>query len=338
MVRPASGSLQSRTEIIVTGQLRGIRYKMGIAPLAAAAGSVLAGVGIYKAGHGASKASQRFGNLADRTGDILEGIRDDVRDIKVFFKERVEKVWPDIEHILNQTQIVLDRAENFLVMGTFMVKVLTLVFALCAVFITMNLLSKSALNSNRRRKNTPSIFYVLEHVVLQTIHSLGLVLALMLAILIIGDIFDFTWPNTIPFIIVIPSLATVCAVLQSIREIVYTIGMLIRYVLYLIIELPINLIYNPVSRGSNYTKSSYLLTTIFFIFYALLYFVVTFFPLQLFLRKVNESNITSILTIALLGYIIFYLTSVVTYILGCLILSYCIRPMWGFYARRNLRR
>lgn len=311
---------------------------MGIAPLAAAAGSVLAGVGIYKAGHGASKASQRFGNLADRTGDILEGIRDDVRDIKVFFKEKVEKAWPDIEHILNQTKIVLNRAENFLVMGTFMVKVLTLVFALCAVLITMKLLSKNSLNNNRRRNSAPSIFYVLERVVLQTIHSLGLLLALMLAILIIGDIFEFTWPNSIPFIIVIPSLATVCAVLQSIREIVNTIGMLIRYVLYLIIELPINLIYNPVSRGSNYTKSSYLLTAILLIFYAVLYFVVTFFPVQLFLREVNKSNITSIFTIALLGYVIFYLTSVVTYILGCLILEYCIRPIWGFYARHNLRK
>lgn len=311
---------------------------MGIAPLAAAAGSVLAGVGIYKAGHGASKASARFGNLADRTGDILEGIRNDVSDIKVFFKEKVEKAWPDIERILNQTQIVLDRAESFLVMGTFMVKVLSLVFALCAVFITMHLLSKNALNNNRRRNKTPSIFYVLENVVLQTIHSLGLILALMLAILIIGDIFEIAWPNTIPFIIVIPSLATVYAVLQSIREIVFTIGMLIRNILYLIIELPINLIWNPVSRGSNYTKSSYFLTTIFFIFYAVLYFVVTFFPVQLFLRMVNESNITSILIIGLLGYAIFYLTSVVTYMLGCLILNYCIRPVWGLYARHNLRQ
>ena len=285
---------------------------------------------------GLRRASRRIGNLADRAGDVLEGIKDDVRDIKDFFKEKVERAWPDIEHIFNQTQIVLDRVENFLVMGTFMEKVLTLVFALFAVLITMKLLSMNSLNNNRRRNNALSIFYVLGHVILQTIHFLSLILALMLAILIIGDIFEFTWPNSIPFIIIIPSLATVCAVLRSIREIVNTIGMLIRYVLYLIIELPINLFCNPVSRGLNYTKSSYLLTTILLIFYAVLYFVVSFFPVQLFLREVNESKITSILTIALLGYVIFYLTSVVTYILGCLILRYCIRPIWGFYARHNL--
>ena len=312
--------------------LKVLRYSyspvMGAVAMAgAAAGTLLAGVGIYKGGQGAERAGRKVGNLADRTGEILNEIRGDVRDIKVFLKDKVEKVWPDIEHILNQTQSVLHRAEDFLVMGTLMVKVLTLVFALCAFYLTSQLLSK-----NRRRRNM-----FLEEFLLQIIHSLSLVSALILALLIVSDIFNVALPDNIPFIVIIPSLATVFAMLQSVKVIICTILAMLHYLIYVTILLPLNMIIHPASQGSKYVSQSYtLLSASVFVFNAVLYCFITYVPVQIFVHEIIKRD-TSILIKILFGYVTFYVTSVVTYILGQIILSYGIKPLWGWFARRRFR-
>ncbi len=296
--------------------------------LVAALGVGLAGYGIYKGSRDAGKAARGVGQGAE---DTLRTISKEVTQMRVFF---TETAWPEVNKTLIHVQRVLNSADVFLVTSTFAVKVLALFFALCAAYMTHKLISgRTFVAWKQRRRNT--ITTVVEDTVLQIVYYLCLVLALVMVLQLVKDLFQISWPFSVPFVILIPSLTTLAILYQHLVVAVKAILALLRFIPYVTIEVPINMGLDPVTRGSNYMRGIPLqLGTC--VTYLLLYSFVPYgaYLLMVYLIRSEES----ILKCLLICYGVFYAATLVISVLGAIILSHLIRPIWAFLARRNLQK
>lgn len=297
--------------------------------LVAALGVGLAGWGIYKGSTDAGRAAKRAGQGAE---DTLRTLSKEMTQMRVFL---TQTAWPEVNKTMIHFRRVLDRADVFLVTSTFAVKVLALLFALCAAYVTHKLISGRTYTPRwQRRRN--SLTAAIENTILQTVYCLCLVLAVVLALQLVRDLFDVSWPRSIPFVILIPSLTTLAILYQHLMVTVKAILTLLRFIPYVIIEVPINMGLDPVAKGSCYMQTVPPLQFGICVIYLVLYSFVPYgaYSLMVYLTQSEES----ILKCMLIGYGVFYVATAVMYVIGVFIISQLIRPIWAFIARRNLER
>lgn len=302
-----------------------VTYKM-VLGIAAGIGAVLAGVGIYKGSSRAGKAAQ---SVADSTAETLAALRNDVKQVRTFL---IEEAWPDVNTTLVKFQGVLDRAEELILTLTFTTKVLALLIFLCAALVCKHILSKYARQKTTKRGES-GITVTLEEVFLQLMYWICLLMAGVLVFHLIGEVLHITWPNRIPFLVIIPSLTMLGVCLQYLMQIVNAILMAIMVIIYYSIGLPFNLIWNPIFKGSHYTRYSSILSTLLFILYILLYFLIPYLPM-LYLKEFLRSQ-NSVLEVVLVVFVVFYVTAIIIHIVGEALLFMCVRPMWAFFAKRS---
>lgn len=294
--------------------------------IAAGIGAVLAGVGIYKGSSRAGKAAQ---SVADSTGETLAALRNDVKQIRTFL---IEEAWPDVNATLVRFQKVLDRTEELILTATFTTKVLALLIFLCAALVCKHILSKNARQKTSLKRES-GITVTLEEVFVQLIYWICLLMAGVLVFHLIGEVLHITWPNRIPFLVIIPSLTILGTCLQYLMQIINAILMAIVVIFYYSIGLPFNMIWSPVFKGSCYTRSFSILSTLLFMLYILLYGLVLYLPL-LYLREFIKSQ-NSVLEVVLVVYVVLYVTAIAINIVGEALLFMCVRPMWAFFAKRS---
>ena len=293
--------------------------------LIAAAGVGLAGYGIFKGSTDAGRAAKRAGRGAEMT---LQAISQEVKQMRVFL---TETAWPDVNRTLIHFREVLDRANVFLDTSTFTVKVLALLLFLCAAFVTHKLASGRH-RWQLRGRNHNSVAETIENTILQLIYCLCLVSSLVLILQLLKELVNISQLNTFPIVVVIPSLTTLAILYQHLKAFL----VLLRYIPYLVVELPIAKGMDPVTKGSGYMRTILPLQLLMCIIYLTLY---SFIPLGAYwiLDYLWQSE-KSTLKCILLAYCVFYATTIVLSLAGAFIISQLIRPVWAFQARRNLRR
>jgi hypothetical protein len=297
--------------------------------LIAAAGIGLAGFGIFKGSTDAGRAAKRAGRGAEMT---LQTISQEVKQMRVFL---TETAWPEVNKTLVHFRGVLDRANVFFDTSTFAVKVLALLFFLCAAFVTHKLMSGRNPPASRwqlRRRNHNSVEKIIENTVLQLIYCLCLVSSLVLIIQLVKEVLNISKLNSFPIVILIPSLTTLAILYQHLKAFL----VLLRYIPYLVVELPIAKGMDPVTKGSGYMRTILPLQLIMCIIYLILY---SFIPYgaYLILDYLWQSE-TSIFKRILIAYGVFYAATIAINLIGAFIISQLIRPVWAFQARRNLQR
>ena len=295
--------------------------------LIAAAGVGLAGYGIFKGSRDVGKAARGVGQGAE---DTLRKISKEVTEMRVFF---TNTAWPEINKTLTHVNKVLDRVDEFLVTSTFATKVLALFLALCAAYMTHKLISGRARTGWIRHRNRATIASVFEDTVLQMVYSLCLVLALVLVLQSVKELFHISWPSSVPFVILIPSLTTLAVLYQNLVAIVKAILVFLRFVPYITIEVPINMGWDPVTKGSGYMRGV-LLQLVICVTYLLLYIIIPYGAFSLMIHLVRSEE--SVLKCMLICYGVFYATTLAINVVGGVVLAYLIRPVWAFLVRRNL--
>lgn len=293
--------------------------------LIAAAGVGLAGYGIFKGSTDAGRAAKRAGRGAEMT---LQAISQEVKQMRVFL---TETAWPDVNRTLIHFREVLDRANVFLDTSTFTVKVLALLLFLCAAFVTHKLASGRH-RWQLRGRNHSSVAETIENTILQLIYCLCLVSSLVLMLQLLKELVNISQLNTFPIVVLIPSLTTLAILYQHLKAFL----VLLRYIPYLVVELPIAKGMDPVTKGSGYMRTILPLQLLMCIIYLILY---SFIPLGAYwiLDYLWQSE-KSTLKCILLAYCVFYATTIVLSLAGAFIISQLIRPVWAFQARRNPRR
>ena len=293
--------------------------------LIAAAGVGLAGYGIFKGSTDAGRAAKRAGRGAEMT---LQAISQEVKQMRVFL---TETAWPDVNRTLIHFREVLDRANVFLDTSTFTVKVLALLLFLCAAFVTHKLASRRH-RWQLRGRNHSSVAETIENTILQLIYCLCLVSSLVLMLQLFKELVNISQLNTFPIVVLIPSLTTLAILYQHLKAFL----VLLRYIPYLVVELPIAKGMAPVTKGSGYMRTILPLQLLMCIIYLILYSLI---PLGAYwiLDYLWQSE-KSTLKCILLAYCVFYATTIVLSLAGAFIISQLIRPVWAFQARRNLRR
>ena len=171
----------------------------------------------------------------------------------------------------------------------------------------------------------------LESVFLVFIFWTSLMMAIVLVIHLVHELFHIAnvsrlWPANIPFIIIIPSVATIAVILQHMRDIILAITNAIILLVYLLFGLPLSMTIRPVSAGINYAQSSALLLLVVLITGPALYFVILFFPVC-YLTKVYQLKFT-LLEFILVAYLVYYVTSILISIMTEVLLRVLIRPLW----------
>ena len=304
--------------------------------LGAVVGAGLAGFGIYRASRRAGNAVSGVGHQAEET---LQVIRSEAVRIRKFL---IEDAWPEVNKTITHFNKVLDDVETFLVIGTFTTKIFALLLAVCVLYMC-----KSIIQKNERRKNhNPNLFLLVEEISLYFISTLCLVMAVVLVLHILVEFFDISLPNMrIPFIIIIPSVTTVLLVLHYIKQLVSAVIALCIFMLHITLWLPFHFFTDPVNRGSAYRHTFHLLIVPFFIPFAALYFASIYFSffvwLEIFEKSVkgkkenHESGFTLLETI-FISYVIFYIAAILTNIFGSILIASFIRPLWAYFAMRNL--
>ncbi len=293
----------------------------------AAAGAALAGYGIFKGSTDAGKAAKGVGRGVE---DTLHTIRGEVTQIRVFL---TQTAWPEVNKTITRFRGVLDSADVLLITSTFAVKVLTLFLALCAAYATHKLIAgRSFVPSWKKRRN--SLAAVMENTVLQVMYCLCLLVAMVWVLQLVKDLFNISWPHSVPLVVIIPSLATLVIIYQHLVTTVKAVLTLLRLIPYVIIEIPINMGLDPVTKGSGYMKTMLPLQLGMCIIYLILYSFVPYgaYLLMAYLLQSEES----ILKCMLVGYGVFCGATMVINVLGVLIISYVIRPVWACLVRRNL--
>ena len=316
--------------------------------IVAGIGAVLAGVGILKGGHDVGSAAQRAGGAADRVGVAaersaltfervgkeaevtLQKVRKEMTQIRQFL---TETAWPEVNKTVSQFHKVLGKADALLDTSNFTVRVLAVLFALCAAYVVFKLISgRQPLNLRQRRHLTATF----ENLVLQIIYYLCLVIALVLVLHLVTEVLNFQWPHSIPIIFLIPSLTTLAIVYEyfiSILKLIYT---LLRFIPYIVLEFPADMISSPVRMGSGYMNTILPLQIGMCLVYLILYSFVPYTAYYLF--EYLSASETSIIKRLLFGYMVYYGATLVICVIGTLFISRIIRPIWAFVARRNLTR
>lgn len=290
----------------------------------AAIGAGLAGFGIYRGSRDVGRAARNVGRGAE---DTLHKISREVAEMRVFL---TNTAWPEVNKTIVRFREVLDSADVLLVTSTFTVKVLALFFALCAAFVTHKLIAgRESFLWRRRRSHTMSA--AIENTVLQTVYCLCVLMAMILVVQLIKDLFQISWPHSVPFIVVIPSLATLAILYQHLAVTVKTIFSVLQFIPYVIIEFPINMGLDPVTKGSVYMRGI-LLQLGMCVIYLLLYSFVPYGAYMLFDYLAQSEK--SVLKCLLIGYGVFVAATMIINVLSAIILTHIIRPIWAFQARR----
>ena len=334
--------------------------------LVAALGVGLAGYGIFKGSTDAGRAAKEAGGAAERAGraaeriawsidefrkeaeQTLKTISSEVTEIRVFI---TKTVWPEVNKTMADVRKVLDSANVLLVSSNFTVKVLALLLAICAAYMTSKLITTRNFTLRRQRGKRNNVSSAIENLILEVLYwlciglALGLVLHLVNELLNIfwpdlkrriSELLNIWWPDSIPRIVIIfiPSLAFLYEQLIVTVQVFLTLFRLIPYVF---IKVPINKGLDPVKKGSRYMEmiNVPLLLIMCFIYLALYSFIpYGAFCLMEYLTRSEKSIIKRILIV----YGVFYGAMMALSLIGNLIISSFIRPIWAFWARRNLNR
>jgi len=285
---------------------------IGLLGFVVAAATSLAGYGVFKGSTDAGRAG-RGAEVA------LDTISKEVTQVRVFL---TNTAWPEVNKTLIRFRGVLDSADVFLVTSTFTVKVLALFLILCAAYMTHKLMSARAF-----------IRRTIENTLLQILYSLCMVVALVLVLQLVKDLFHLSWPNSVPFVFLIPSLTTLAILYQHFVVTVKAILVLLRFIPYVIIEIPINMGLDPVKKGSKYMMNIPL-QLVMCVIYFILYLIVPYGAGMLLIYLISSEQ--SILRSLLIGYGIFYVATLLIGMMGAALLSSLIRPVWAFLVRRNI--
>ncbi len=277
-------------------------------------------------------------SLAADTGQSMAAIREDVREIK---EHLLKEAWPRLNETLADVQ-------ELALTGTFTVKVAALVLFIIALFFLKKQLTSLQWYKNAAQyrsksysvsHSTTDLVTSLESVFLHFIFWICLLMALVLVIHLVQEIFHIAnishfWPANIPFIIIIPSLATGVVILQHMADIARTIANKVMLLVYFLFVLPLTLTFHPISVGMNYAQTSLLVCLVVFITGPALYYVIAVFPvcyiLQVFKLKLP------LVEFLLLAYLVFFATSIVISIMTEVLLKVLIKPLWSFMSRRSM--
>ena len=307
--------------------------------LGAIAGGVLGGLGIFKGGSGAGRAAK---SMAASTAETMASLRNDVKEIK---EHLIKEVWPRLNETLDDVQEVLRETQTFIVTGTFTVKVLALLFiVLAAYFIgkqrTALKWQKTAYSRSPTRVggSTADIAGALEGIFLQFLYWSCLLMAIVLVLHLIQEVFDVAhvssiWPENIPFIMIIPSIATLGIILQYLADIISAIANALLLLLYCVFGLPCVLIHSPVSKGSCYVQSSNPLSAVLVLAIMVLYAVTASFPVVYLWEVFNLDK--PVFEFVLLSYLVFFATAIAVHLLGEVMLIVVIRPLWVYLAKKS---
>ena len=337
-----------------------------ILALVAAIGVGLAGYGIFKGGSDVGEAAKEAAGATDRAGraaeqiawsfdefrkeaeQTLKKISSEVTEIRVFI---TSTVWPEVNKTMADVRKVLDSANVLLVSSNFTVKVLALLLAICAAYMTSKLITSRNFTLRRQRGKRNNVSSAIENLILAVLYwlciglALGLVLHLaneLLNIFLpdmkrrIKELLNIWWPDSIPRIVII-FILSLAFLYEKLIITVQAFLMLVRLILYIVIEVPINMGLDPVKKGSRYMEmiNGPLQLIMCFIYLALYSFIpYGAFCLMEYLTYSEKSTKWRIF----IRYGVFYSATIATWLLGDLIISSFIRPIWAFWARRNLNR
>ena len=177
---------------------------------------------------------------------------------------------------------------------------------------------------------------IVESTLLQIVYCLCLALALVLVLQLVKGLFNISWPHSIPLVAIVPSLTTLAILYQHLMATVKAILALLWFIPYVIIGVPINMSLDPVTKGSGYMKTIIPLQLGMCVIFLVLYSLVPYGAYLVIDHFVQSEK--SILKCMLIAYGVFYAASIVISVIGALIISQLIRPIWAFLARRNLQR
>ena len=295
-------------------------------------------MGIGKAIGRAGRAAE---SLAADTGRTMAAIREDVKEVK---DRLLKEMWPRVNDTLADVQALVRETQTFVSTGTFTFKIVGLFFIVCILYLLKKQLTSMQWRKNAywhraragSRSSVGAVVLAMEGILLHFIFWTCLLMAVVLAIHLVQQVFLVAkvgriWPSNVPFIVIIPSIATVAVILQYIGEIIHFIASAFVLMIYIVLGLPLNLSLGPAVNGKKYARTSSLLLLVVLTTYSFLYLAIAAFPL-LYLWKVSQLKL-SLLEFALLVYLVFFATAIAISIVGEVVLKVFIRPLWAFWAR-----
>lgn len=308
--------------------------------LAVGIGAVVAGVGIFR---GSSKLGKAAESTADHIGNALESIAGDLTDLKTYvIKEMgptITETLLQLQQLLGQFKVLATRAEELIITGTFAIKILAVTLLLSCALICKYIASETErgyvrLAAFHRRR---SIALKTEKIVLCLLYYLFLCMAIVIALHLVEDVSQFTWPKQFPIIIIIPSIATLGMCLQHILGILKEIWKLINQLVYCVFGFPVNLFKNPFTSGLRYYNNASILLSIAVAFVILPLYSFALAFVLLTVESYLKRNVTPFQTL-LASYVIFVITALAVYVIWMLFLRGLIRPAWAFTARRKYHK
>lgn len=307
--------------------------------LLAGIGGLLGGLGIFKGGSGVGRAAK---SLASDTGRAMDAMTKEVREIK---EHLIKEAWPRVNDTLTDLQALFKETETFVKTGTFTVKVLAVLLLVCALYILRKQITSAQWHrqASWHRKtgyvvgNSPDLVRSAEQALLQFLSWTCLLLTIVLVLHLGQEVFHIAhvsklWPANVPFIIIIPSFATMAVILQYIKEISYGITSTILLLVHVIFGLPLLLVCSPLSTRSCYGQTSRLLSAVTLVTIALLYFTVSV-PL-LFILEVFQLD-KPLVWFVLVAYLVFFATAIAISILNEVMLAVLIKPLWSYVAKSH---
>ncbi|XP_067016618.1 uncharacterized protein [Acropora muricata] len=292
-----------------------------MAGLAAGAGALAGGFGVFR---GASRAGKAAQTVAASTDRFLTSIAGEVKEVKTVL---IREVWPAMNVTLMTFNDVLFDTQRFIETGTFATKALTLLIFLCIVLVCNHILTTSQKPTRDRRSHS----VIFQDVAVQFVKWMCLGMAGVLAYHLITEIKQITSPGSIPFIFVIPPFSTFIVCIRYIKHIVRAFFKLLIVICYCIIGFPVDKFKSPAEKASCY-RSSFLLSILLFPAIILSYgFIVYFATLiinDLFKRQ------RSLLEKIFLVYIGFYIAAIAIHFIMEIVMI-IIRGLWAFSARRR---
>lgn len=297
-------------------------------PLVVGGALGLAGYGVYKGMTDVGGAARGVGRGAEVA---LLNISGELTQLRRFLQETA---WPEFNKTLVRFRGVLDTADVFLNTSTFTVKVLALLLALCAAYVTHKLLITEKTTAWNRRRIQNTLAAVVENTILQVVYCLCLVLAVVLVLQLVKDLFDISWPHSVPFVVLIPSVTTLAILYQHLVSAVKAIISLLRLIPYIMIEVPVNMGYDPVVKGASYMRSVPLQLGMCIIYFTLYCFIP--YGAYLLVDYLVQSE-ESLWKRAVIAYVVFYATAMLINVTATLMISHLVRPVWAFLVRRNFQ-
>lgn len=292
-----------------------------IGTIAAGAGALAAGIGVFR---GASRAGKAAETVASSTDRFLASIAGDVKEVKTVL---VTEVWPAMNVTLMRFNGVLLDAQRFIETGTFTTKALTLLILLCSVLVCKYITTTPRMPTRNRKRRSVTF----QEVAVQFVSWLCLLMAGVLVCHLITEIGQITSPpGSIPFFI-IPSFSMLIVCLQYTKHILKAFLKLVILICYCTIGFPIDLFKSPAEKASRYSFSIILSSLLFpaiILSYGLISFFATLILKGLFKRQRPLSEKI------FLAYIYFYIAALAIYFIMEIVMI-IIRGLWAFLARRR---